>query len=200
MSRVRMVRARNLIDGMVIPHRDFVELDARVAYFRVFVPLELNTDAYHSDEHGVFQMLPGEVWFLDARMKHAAVNFAARSRMFLCLDFIFEGAFRESDIFAQDADVADERRTVHVERQPLDESAFSDMLASTAVRLSKGDLRGSVFDCSRYHFRYDVPVAACYDWLIRAAVAANDQAIHAKTIALKRFLVDSREMDERFNF
>lgn len=90
---LRMVRARNLIDGMVVPHKDFVELSSDKNYFRVFVPLERNDDSFHSDEKGVFNMKPGEVWFLDASMVHAAINFSSRSRMFLCLDFVFENRF-----------------------------------------------------------------------------------------------------------
>lgn len=46
---VKMVRARNLMDGMVIPHRDFVELDPGLSYFRVFIPIEFNSGSFHSD-------------------------------------------------------------------------------------------------------------------------------------------------------
>jgi hypothetical protein len=46
---VKMARSRNLIDALVIPHRDFVELDKdNDQYFRTFMVLEENTAAFHS--------------------------------------------------------------------------------------------------------------------------------------------------------
>ncbi|WED43514.1 aspartyl/asparaginyl beta-hydroxylase domain-containing protein [Legionella cardiaca] len=90
LTHLKMVRARNLINGFVIPHKDFVELKQRKThYLRVFIPLENNSDSYHSDEKSVFQMQKGEVWRLDASIVHAAANFGTDSRVHICLDFQF---------------------------------------------------------------------------------------------------------------
>lgn len=200
MSQVRMVRARNLVDGMVIPHRDFVELDSSLDYFRVFIPLEWNADAYHSDVAGVFQMRPGEVWFLDASVDHAAINFSKASRMFICLDFSSTHAFEDGQIFAKSAVTIAEGRRVHVDRPLLSGDDFADVLASIAVRLSKGEVRECVFDVAKYHFRYDVAVSSCYDWLIRGARASGELSLIQKLSDLRRFLVEERAMGERFSF
>jgi hypothetical protein len=128
---VKMVRARNLMDGMVIPHRDFVELDPELSYFRVFLPIEYNEESYHSDVGGVFQMRPGEVWFLDAAVSHAAINFSSDSRMFICLDFVFNGEFNEKAIFRKGALVPGRTRDIHISRPALSE----DDLTSSARSL-----------------------------------------------------------------
>ncbi|MGH3923873.1 MAG: aspartyl/asparaginyl beta-hydroxylase domain-containing protein, partial [Pseudonocardiaceae bacterium] len=82
---IKMVRARNLIDALVVPHRDFVELDKDCdRYLRTFMVLENNSQAFHSDDDTVIRMRPGEIWFLDAAAVHAAVNFSTRSRQAIC--------------------------------------------------------------------------------------------------------------------
>ncbi|HDS0922778.1 TPA: aspartyl/asparaginyl beta-hydroxylase domain-containing protein [Stenotrophomonas maltophilia] len=197
---VKMVRARNLMDGMVIPHRDFVELDPELSYFRVFIPIEYNQDSYHSDVGGVFQMRPGEVWFLDAAVSHAAINFSSDSRMFICLDFVFDGEFNEKEIFRDGVLVPGRTRDIHISRPALSEDDLADIIGSITSGISRHNLKEHIFECSRVHFRYDVHVTACYDWLIQGAVASGDEVVTRKLRSLKRFLVERRAMDERFTF
>lgn len=43
MENLKMVRTRNLLDGQVLPHRDFIELDSKKEkYIRILIPLETN--------------------------------------------------------------------------------------------------------------------------------------------------------------
>lgn len=200
LSLVKMVRARNLISGLVVPHRDFVELDPDVAYFRVFIPIEMNVDAYHSDESGVFQMRPGEVWFLDAAVNHAAVNFSDKSRMFICLDFAFEGAFEENEIFDPSARVEGSSRDIHVVRAELPEEDLSEIIRAIATGLDASTLKHHILEAAKVHFRFNVPVASCYDWLIKAALASPDAGadIAERLRAMKRYLIVARGMNERF--
>ncbi|MGR5913138.1 aspartyl/asparaginyl beta-hydroxylase domain-containing protein [Bacillus cereus] len=101
-----MVRTRNLVDAMVIPHRDFVEFSHSTKQrFRVFLALEDNKMAFHSDEEAVFRIRKGEIWFLDAAIGHAAANFSKDSRVFLCLDYVFDSDFDPSDIFKDKKDI-----------------------------------------------------------------------------------------------
>lgn len=197
-DNLKMVRARNLVDGMVIPHKDFVELDSEYHYFRVFLPLEENRDSYHSDEAGVFQMRPGEVWFLDAAIDHAAVNFSNKSRMFLCLDYIFSGEFRDVDVFARNARALDVNRNYLIQRSPLGEDEKNQVVVSAAAMLTKVTFKDILFALSKYHFSYDIPVSECYDWLIRAAERTKDNVIIEKAKRLKTYLVEKRCLGERF--
>jgi hypothetical protein len=198
LSNVKMVRARNLIEGMVIPHCDFVELNSNVTYFRVFVPIEYNADSFHSDEQGVFQMQPGEVWFLDAAISHSAINFSNKSRMFICLDFVFDKIFKEADIFHSSADISKENRNIHIDRPDMPKEKSNEIIALIARKISKENFKAYLFEYSRYHFKHNVSVTACYDWLIQGATLAKNQEILEKSKALKKYLTEHREMGERF--
>lgn len=198
LANLKMVRARSLVDGLVIPHRDFVELDSSITYFRVFVPLEDNSDSFHSDEAGVFQMKAGEVWFLDAGINHAAVNFGGKSRMFLCLDFMFEGPFEESEIFSEKARLNEPREIFHIVRRPLIERERDNIITATAQMLTRHTFKDLIFALSKYHFTYDIPVNSCYDWMINAAELTRDQKIIDKARSLRRYLIEQRDMGERY--
>src|SRR5262245_46211899 len=101
LEHLTMVRARDIVDASMMPHKDFLELESSPEKkFRVLVVLEDNCDTFNSDEEKVFRMRKGEVWFLDAAGVHCAANFSDDSRVSLCLDFSFEGDFSPSDIFS----------------------------------------------------------------------------------------------------
>lgn len=198
LDKLKMVRARGLIDGMVIPHRDFVELDKSISYFRVFVALESNSDSFHSDELGVFQMMAGEVWHLDAGTSHAAINFGSESRMFLCLDFMFAEKFEPGEIFLEQAPLNCCRQSFHVDRKPLSEHCRDEIISSVAKILNQYTFKDVVFALSKYHFIYDIPVACCYEWIINAAEIKGDQVIIQKAKSLRKYLVEKRGMGERY--
>ncbi|WP_415756311.1 aspartyl/asparaginyl beta-hydroxylase domain-containing protein [Pseudomonas sp. LT1P18] len=198
LDNLKMIRARSLVDGLVIPHRDFVELDQATTYFRVFVALENNDEAFHSDERGVFQMMAGEVWFLDAGISHAAVNFGLKSRMFLCLDFMYEGEFEYTDIFAAPSSLAPYRNSFHIKREPFSDINKKEVIAATSKILNRFTFKDIIFTLSKYHFIYDLPVSSCYDWIISAAEQANNGEIIKKAKSLRRYLIEKRDMGERY--
>ncbi|SDI08377.1 aspartyl/asparaginyl beta-hydroxylase domain-containing protein [Pseudomonas abietaniphila] len=197
-THLKMVRARSLVDGMVIPHRDFVELEKSTTYFRAFVALETNNESFHSDEFGVFQMKAGEVWFLDAGINHAAVNFGLGSRMFLCLDFMFEGKLNTNNIFAECVSTTTHRNSFYVDRKPLDERAIELIINSTAGILNRHTFKDIVFALSKYHFLYDIPVACCYDWIIASAEMISDNEIIRKAKSMQKYLIEKRDIGERY--
>lgn len=199
-SKLKMVRARNLIDGMVIPHRDFVELNTQAnKYFRVFIAVEENKDAFHSDEKGVFQMKPGEVWFLDAAIDHAAINFSNKSRMFLCFDFVLEHAEDDKVIFNSHANIDFDVVQTYEPRQPLTADKVEQLIQSTAMLLTQDTFKDMLFALSKMHFIYDVPVREVFDWMHKAALIKGDIKMINKSKALKRYLVEARELKERFS-
>lgn len=198
-AALKMVRARNLIDGMVVPHRDFVEMkEDGLNFFRVFVMLEDNLDSYHSDDSGVFQMKKGEVWFLDAAIEHSAVNFSNKSRMALCFDFVFETDFRPEDIFST-RDLVTRIEPTYRVREALNDAEVESIIGGISALLSRRTFKDLVFTASKYHFTRDVPVAACYDWLIEAANRNADTDTADKAQALKRYLVVNRDLGQRFS-
>jgi hypothetical protein len=198
LENLKMVRARSLIDGMVIPHRDFVELDKSIDYFRIFVALEDNQHAFHSDELGVFQMRAGEVWFLDAGINHAAINFGTKSRMFLCLDFMLEGECNPNKFLADHVLTARYRKSFYVARQTLQDEHRTKIIHSTAGLLNRHTFKDLVFALAKLPFIYNVPVASCYEWIISAADITQDQEIINKAKSLRRYLIEHRDIGERY--
>jgi hypothetical protein len=198
LDNLKMVRARSLIDGMVIPHRDFVELDNLDRYLRLFVPLENNREAFHSDESGVFQMKAGEVWFLDAGINHAAINFSCKSRMFLCLDFVISVDAEQASVLLQTAKTLLPCERSNIRRQALTPKDIEETIHAAAKIISRRTLKDLIFALSKYHFTYDIPILACYDWIIDAALLAGDRDTAEKARSLKRYLVEHRHLNERF--
>jgi hypothetical protein len=198
LDNLKMVRARSLIDGMVIPHRDFVELDNLDRYLRLFVPLENNQEAFHSDESGVFQMKAGEVWFLDAGINHAAINFSCKSRMFLCLDFVISVDAEQASVLLQTAKTLLPCERSNIRRQALTPKYIEETIHAAAKIISRRTLKDLIFALSKYHFTYDIPILACYDWIIDAALLAGDRDTAEKARSLKRYLVEHRHLNERF--
>jgi len=198
-NSLRMLRARNLIAGMVVPHRDFVELDAKINYFRVFLPIEGNRTAYHSDPSGVFQMRPGELWYLDASIDHAAANFSTASRQFLCFDFVFNGAFDDLDILAPNAPFSRGHSPLYIDRIPLAPSERDEIISGLGNLLSRHTFKDLLFAVAKIHFYRDVSVSECYDWLIAASERVVDKAIKERALRLRRYLIETRALSERFD-
>lgn len=198
-DNLRMVRARNLIDGAVLPHRDYVELDKKYQYFRFFLPLEENRESFHSDESGVFQMRPGEVWFLDAGTDHAAVNFSVDSRMSLCLDYVFDRDFDEREVFSDSCEFDEDAIPLFIDRTKVPEEEKQSVIQSTAKLLTKHSYKDLLFALAKLHFSRDMEVAECYDWMMQACTLAGNQELADKTASIKRYIVEHRELNERMS-
>lgn len=160
--------------------------------------LENNEESFHSDELGVFQMMAGEVWFLDAGISHAAVNFGGKSRMFLCLDFMFKGKFKVTDIFTNSISAISYRKSFYIDRQPFTDNNIDEVVAATAKILNRHTFKDLIFALSKYHFTYEIPVASCYDWIISAAEMTQNHEIIQKAKSLRKYLIEKRDIDERY--
>ena len=64
--------------------------------------------------------------------------------------------------------------------------------------ISRRTLKDLIFALSKYHFTYDIPILACYDWIVDAALLAGDRDTAEKARSLKRYLVEHRHLNERF--
>ena len=197
---LRMVRARNLVDGLIMPHRDYLEVGKTVDYYRVFVPVEYNQDAYHSDESGVFHMKPGEVWFLDAAIVHSAANFSSRSRWFLCLDFFLPPDSNPAVIFRNSRRISWDIDHAYIRREPLSAAKRTEVIAAAAALLSEETVKDVALSLSKLHFRYDMPIAGCFDMLAEAAARRGNPRIGQAVAAMTDFLIGHRTIGQRFRF
>lgn len=199
-DNLKMIRTRNLVDAMVIPHKDFVEFSHSTKQrFRVFLALEDNEKAFHSDEEAVFRIRKGEIWFLDAAIGHAAANFSKDSRVFLCLDYVFDGDFNPSDIFKDKKTYNPDLERFIVKRDELDETFEEELITSLSKVISRINFKDVVFFLSKIHFEKDIPVAKCYDWQDQIAERSGDQAIVQKAKHLRAYIIEYRDLGERFS-
>ncbi|MFM2486196.1 aspartyl/asparaginyl beta-hydroxylase domain-containing protein [Celerinatantimonas yamalensis] len=197
-DNLKMVRARNLVDGMVVPHRDFVEFKDSSKHYRVFLSIEENLKSYHSDDSGVFQMQRGEVWFLDAAIDHAAINFSTKSRMFLCLDFLLDPDLEREIIFNRDSIIDFSVKPTYRERKKISKYDIDKIIDHTSSLIDRSNFKDHLFSLSKFHFTYDVSVRENFDWLILATKNLEDKKLYRKATELNRYLLDQRELNERF--
>lgn len=197
--RIQMARTRNLRNGVILPHRDFVELDREPDnYLRVFMFLQPSPEAFHSNEDAVIHMRPGEIWFLDAATVHSAVNLTESGRQSLCVDFAFDGPFDTKEIFADPAthDPGIEPRLVR--RRPFT-AEHRDRILALGDLVERDTFRDLAFLLSKIHFRYDVHPAETYTWLAEISRRAGDDAMVDKAEQLRTFAIDARPLSGRFS-
>lgn len=194
-----MVRARDIVDASMMPHRDFLELHEESGNLRLLMVLEDNDATFNSDENMVFRMRKGEVWLLDAAGTHCAANFSTRSRVSLCLDFSFGRDFHPREAFASPSTYTEGIEPLLIKRSPLPDK-FEFDIRRMGVTCNRHTFRDIAFMLGKLHFSLDAPIAACYDWLAEVAEYADDPAIVVKAEQAQRFYVEDRALHERFSF
>src|SRR5699024_7219321 len=121
-----------------------------------------------------------------------------KSRMALCFDFVFETDFRPEDIFAARASASRIEPTYRA-RKTLNDAEVESIIGGISALLTPRTFKDLMFTASQYHFTRDVPVAACYDWLIEAANRNADTDTADKARALKRYLLIDHDLGQRFS-
>ncbi|MEV0558630.1 aspartyl/asparaginyl beta-hydroxylase domain-containing protein [Streptomyces sp. NPDC050597] len=198
-DRLQMARTRNLKNAIVIPHRDFVELDRELdLYFRTFMVLEDSPLAFHSDDDTVIHMRPGEIWFLDAAAIHSAVNFSDLSRQALCVDLAFDGSFDEKEAFAEASVYAPGESPDLPDRMPFSQER-AERILSLADVIERENFRDILFLLSKVHFTYDVCASETYEWLIAISKKAGDDKMVEKSERIRDFTIGARDLGERFS-
>ncbi|WP_459905883.1 aspartyl/asparaginyl beta-hydroxylase domain-containing protein [Caballeronia sp. HLA56] len=196
-SLLRLARIHSLGDGVLVPHRDFVEF-AAAPWTRVHVPLLTNRICLHSDGDTVFRMRPDEIWFLDASNLHSAINYSAGRRLNLCLDFDLDKLPIES-VFNAGAGSTGHvvNRPEVVQRMPLGDS-FQEELRSLAATLTLANFHQAVGLLSKVHFFRQAHIAEFFEWLPYVAEHSRDASLRSKADRYVRFLRDKRSVGERF--
>ncbi len=86
-----------------------------------------------------------------------------------------------------------------VKRDKLDETFEEELITSLSKVISRINFRDVVFFLSKIHFEKDIPVAKCYDWLDQIAERSGDQAIIQKAKHLREYIIEHRNLGERFS-
>ena len=199
-EHLRMVRTRDLVSAVVLPHVDFAEVDSGACRcLRLLVPLETNPVAFHSDPSGVFHMRKGEVWYLDAALVHSAANFSSASRVVVCLDYVFPEPFEMQDAFRSDnGHLARPEPLIVTRKVPGPE--FEDALLALSEVMNRLTFRDIAFMLAKLHFSFDVPVGAFHEWIVAVAERTGDRAIADRARHLRSFLLGDRDFGERFSW
>lgn len=197
-DKLKMVRANLLRDAILIPHRDYVEFKSdsnKLA--RLHVPISTNEHSLHSEGEKVFHMRQGEVWYLDVNSIHSACNLSDRPRISLVLDFCLDGQSLKSTLKHPEG-CRPPPGPMMVEREPMDEE-FLKTIASMRHVINRVNYRDIVLFLSRVHFYKDVSLGVCYDWLIGICEGLEDEFLLEKSINFKEFMIDNRELGQRFS-
>lgn len=185
-DQVRMVRARNLINATIFPHRDFVEFDTPSSCNqRVFLAVDSAPFAFHSDDSGVFSMRSNEIWFVDAAGVHSAANLTSDQRLHICIDFVFPEPVSDlRQVLRPDADIEFGGRPHYAQRAPLPEN-FGTALEAIGAMLSPTNLSETLSQLTKLHFTYESAAEDVWAWLETAAYTAPSEALRTRISELR---------------
>ncbi|MGE5292247.1 MAG: aspartyl/asparaginyl beta-hydroxylase domain-containing protein [Micromonosporaceae bacterium] len=188
LEKLRFARITRLAPRtVVVPHRDYVELESDLV--RIHVPLMTAAEAYASEEETIYRMGLGEVWFLDATKVHSIANFSQRNRIHLLLDFhapqpplVFKG--RQDGPWGMPA-------TSVIPRRPLrpDEHEAFRALASVIDQANFMDVLAMII---KRYFAAAMDVREVFTWLREIAADSNDPTILSRAQWLEEHALTSR--------
>ncbi|MGX9148091.1 aspartyl/asparaginyl beta-hydroxylase domain-containing protein [Mesorhizobium sp. 128a] len=184
----RIIRISN--NACIIPHRDYLELDAH--FVRLHLVLDTNDRCANTEEDRIFHMGRGEIWFLDATLPHAAGCFSTKPRLHLVLDIegtcAPEGVVRNvGGPLARDAMVDT--------REEWTKKTLASVLGFSEI-ISDVNYREIVALLAKIHFFYKVDCQDMYGWLKEICRRHGDPALIEKTDSLKRFYLTDRAAGE----
>jgi hypothetical protein len=115
------------------------------------------------------------------------------------LDYAFPEEYSPEDIFVSKDDYYPNISPFIVPREDVEENFETELVRSLSKVISRYNFRDIVFLLSKIHFYKNVPISSCYDLLIEIARASGDTAIYEKAKLLRKFLIEKRELGERFS-
>lgn len=193
-ERVLWVRAFLVQDGVIVPHRDFIEFER--TFVRVHIPIRTDETCLHIEDGTVFHMRAGEVWFLDAEAVHGAASLSTFSRVSLCVD-----------LDCRPGDVSTAIRTdllaaatplVCRDRKPCG-PAFREAVAALGGMITHRNFRDILSLLARVPYHWEARAADVFDWLIAACNQSGDQALVAKARDYRRYCLEQRTFEETFD-
>jgi len=172
-------------DGMLIPHRDYLDLPED-EFTRVHIPLQLGASSLHSEATTVFRMRKGEVWFIDGTVNHAAYSYDGQPRIYLTADLRPDVAFE--DLFADPSLSENDVRPDLVELPPMPED-FDVTLEGLAKVLGADTFDEIVGVLSKVHFNFAAECGDTYEWLIDIATRSGEASLVDAAIAKRKFFL-----------
>ena len=194
LDQLRWVRVLTQADGLLIPHVDFVELNKPTT--RLQLPLRASPSCLHSEGQNVIHMRPGEIWFLDATMVHAAYSPPGPSRVTLCLDFDIP---REHIITCLRQPNTPAQPPTLVERPPLEQEQLKSLI-DLGLILDFSTVRDIIRLFGTMHFRRQVHAAACFDWLVAAAEHSGNALLLQRVQEYQTYLLYKRTYGKHFTW
>ena len=186
-NHLRWARAFVLRDGVLLPHRDFLEL--KNGFTRLHLPIQTDLTCLHSEEDEVFHMGTGEIWALDARRVHSACNLRSSARVTLCLDFRPDVPI--SSLLIHGLNGLSESVPYIVSRPPLDEETMA-WIRGVLWESSAENFREVVGTLCRVHFERSASAGAVYDWLIQFLSERGESDLLHRAVALRTFAIGER--------
>jgi hypothetical protein len=197
LSRLSFVRLATFSNSVIMPHRDYLELnglpdDVRSEH-RVHICLATNPNIIFSEDNTVYRMLPGDVWFLDVARPHAVASLTNEPRTHLIFDFVGKPGdgplMKVTEANAgDDAGIPASRR---VERPPL-----TDADRASLMRLADVLTMDNFFEVFsiiiKKHFRADGGDGFMWDTFTAVAGACHDPGVLPRTLELRRYTMLDR--------
>lgn len=191
-NALQWVRVFGLQDGILAPHRDFLEFESPGV--RVQVPLRTSEESLHSENSTVYHLRAGEVWQIQTIDTHSASSGPGPARLSLCLDFSAEGFDPERDILGAIPAVADIRT---IERPPISEAEIGELIETLGPMTQ--DTAKLVFrTLAATHFRRESDATDVFTWFERAARHGDHKDLIALAQAFRVFCIEKRSWREDF--
>jgi hypothetical protein len=198
-DKLKMVRANLLRDALLIPHRDYIEFKSESEHLaRVHLPLKTNSDALHSEGDSVFHLRCGEVWYLDASNVHSACNPSDEPRISLVLDFRLDGDSPLESVLKQPLNERPKTAPAIIERESLSDD-FRNSIHALKHVINRANYRDILLFLSRVHFYKNVSGATLFDWMIEICEGSEDRELLEKFTNFKSYMIQDRQLGERFH-
>lgn len=168
LSKCKSVRVFAIRSGSLMQHRDYMEF--ATGFTRLHLVLKSTPHSYSSEESFVYQMQPGEIWFVDGRPVHSAANFSDDWRYHLILDF--DPAFSPMEL-VRDVNREGAPPIRLIERPPLPDH-WKELIKQVGRSANVVLLRQMIPIFARLHFFYAISGRDLFDWMLEIANACGD--------------------------
>lgn len=190
-NHINWVRAFYICEGLLIPHRDYLEL--KTSFIRVHIPLKTTLKCLNSDGNVVFHMRKGEIWFLDAAQPHSVCNFSNIPKISLCIDF--KAGIPLCEVF-KDRKRYTPGLSPHLVQRKVTDKQYIEAIRGLAHLICEENFNDIVSLLSKVHFVKNEDVATMFDWLINITQSSGNKQLIEKALAMEKFYLKQRSFGE----
>lgn len=181
---LRWARIFLVKSGMLRPHRDYLEFEDQ-QFSRCHIPIQTDESSMHTENENVFNMLKGEIWYLDASEPHSACSFSGIERMTVNLDFFSDIPFEK---LFKNGGYVDDAQPKMVERPELTDDYMEKLMGLSDV-IHPYNFDEIVGVLSKVHYLRVANPADTYNWLIEICKRANNSDLEQKAIEMKQYFL-----------